>query len=182
MRALFLLILFFPGALASAQDETAIVRELPMQSIPQIGAEVRDLGLPKSLPPTEAPQPPLGPARPLTLAQAVALTLAQNPNIQLARESVLLAQGQLRQAAGPFDPTLTANSSISVQDDTISQTSQNLLLSELLGYQLNSTSTQPLREESINARMQLAKTFRSGITVASRAVVSGVDQGCNCKR
>lgn len=136
------------------------------RTISQIGAEVRRSGNQTELPPMIPPVPKIGAPNPLTLLKAVQLTVEKNFSIAQSKATVLSSQGQLRQAAGPFDPTvsLTANGLY----QPTSQSSSVTQSAAVPNYYYNSSSSSSLfnsNQNTIQSQGSLSKTFRSGITV-----------------
>ncbi len=80
----------------------------PQQSVPRLAA-VSALALLLALPAScqIAPPPPAALPTPLTLPQAIALALRQQPQQYLARTQVTQAEGQKLQAQSQYFPTLT---------------------------------------------------------------------------
>ncbi len=163
LRAFSAAILFL---FAQTANSAPSAKTIENQTIQQIGAELRSASDADKLPPTSPPQPPLSPPRKLTLEQAVALTLEKNQNILLGRESVTVARGTLRQAAGPFDPTLSASTTASYQKQNLSYSQPEWFYSEFLGIDKQVTSQSSSSETQLSSRLQLAKTFRNGVPLA----------------
>ena len=136
------------------------------KTIQQIGAEVRKAGdlteLPAMLPPT----PPIGSADHLTLLKAVTLTIKKNFTIIQSQANVLSSRGQLRQSAGPFDPTVseTVNGLYQPSSQNSSSTT-NYTVPNYYYNPANASSLFSYNQNSLQNQGALSKTFRNGITV-----------------
>jgi outer membrane protein TolC len=109
--------------------------------------------------PVRTPYPAIGPVRPLSLRDAIELTLQKNPTIQLQQEEILGAKGQLRSAAGPFDPVIQA------QFNRSFSRTPGVVLEPFLGINPNS----PLfitRQDNTGVTVQAQQTFRNGISLS----------------
>jgi outer membrane protein TolC len=125
------------------------------------------------LPAVTPPRPPLGKPLPLGLKDAVALTLRKNQNILIARDQVLMARGQLQQAAGPFDPLTSAQiqgySTKNKSDDTEIRTA----LARVLGRTIETQSAYSNLENTVSADASIQTLLRNGVTITPQANYSG---------
>ena len=136
------------------------------KTIQQIGAEVRGMGTMTELPPMVPPTPKIGTADPLTLLKAVELTIKKNFTISQSRASVISSRGQLRQAAGPFDPTVSATVNGLYQPySQNSSVTTNYAVPNYYYNPANASSLFSYNQNSLQNQGGLSETFRNGITV-----------------
>lgn len=130
----------------------------------------------KMLPPSP-PEPSLGPVMRLTLREALGITLMQNPEIVIAEEDLMASYGQLREAAGPFDPQITADArtTISVLEDA--STSTNPVLSFLQGNTVVQGGTAKISDDQVSIQAGIPTMLRNGITLSPVFTASGSYQG-----
>lgn len=107
--------------------------------------------------PVRTPYPAIGPVRPLSLRDAIEMTLQKNPSIQLQQEQILGAKGQLRSAAGPFDPVIQA------QFNRSFSRTPGVVLEPFLGINPNSPFF-VTRQDNTGVTVQAQQTFRNGIS------------------
>lgn len=70
--------------------------------------------------PQEAPyQPPVYPGGPMSLLEAVRLTLEHEPGIKLQEQAVLISRGLAQQATGQFDATLLGEIAVEVKQERL---------------------------------------------------------------
>ena len=107
--------------------------------------------------PVRTPYPAIGPVRPLSLRDAIEMTLQKNPSIQLQQEEILGAKGQLRSAAGPFDPVIQA------QFNRSFSRTPGVVVEPFLGINPNSPFF-ITRQDNTGVTVEAQQTFRNGIT------------------
>lgn len=125
------------------------------------------------LPPAEPPEPPLGESIPLSLREALIITLRQNQNILMAQEQVLMAAGQRQEAAGPFDPRIMASVQGTRSTDDSRRTEDYTFLSRLLGLDITGSSSVDDAQSDLSARVNVDTMLRSGITFGPFVDYSG---------
>lgn len=91
----------------------------------------------------------------LPLAEAIRLTLENDPNIAIAETSLAGARGALLGAAGPFDPVLTTS---------VDQVASNRPVSEIASEE----------ERRLVSSLGVEKQFRSGLSVAPSLGISRI--------
>ena len=125
------------------------------------------------LPAVEPPRPSLGKPLPLGLKDAVALALRKNQNILIAREQILMARGQLQQAAGPFDPLVSAQLQGYSTKNKSNDTEISTALSRLLGKTIEQQTAYSNLENTASADASVQTLLRNGITITPQANYSG---------
>ncbi len=108
--------------------------------------------------PVRPPYPALGPVRHLSLKDAVEMTLLKNPSIRLQQEGVLGAKGQLRSAAGPFDPVIQA------QFNRSFSRTPGVVIQPFGGVNANVPAYFITRQDNTGVSVGMQQTFRNGIT------------------
>jgi len=138
----------------------------------EISSNERILAASTDLPPTTPPLPGLGHPLPLSLADAVALTLQKNQNIALQREVVIETRGTLQEATGAFDATVVGQFQGSYNtSDNNEDTSYN-------DYSLLSGSTSATGgfisnvEDALSLQIAVQKMFRNGISLIPQVTVT----------
>lgn len=106
-----------------------------------------------------APQSPSGSNFPVGLLDAVRLTLAKNPDIQLGEKQVESGQGVLQQASGQFDPSLSLTAGRSVDNTPLNQQSRALYARQ--GFPVSQVST-----NITSYNLALQKLLRNGIVLS----------------
>jgi len=138
----------------------------------ELSSNERILAASTDLPPTTPPLPGLGHPLPLSLADAVALTLQKNQNIALQREVVIETRGTLQEATGAFDATVVGQFQGSYNtSDNNEDTSYN-------DYSLLSGSTSATGgfisnvEDALSLQIAVQKMFRNGISLIPQVTVT----------
>lgn len=138
----------------------------------ELSTNERILAASTDLPPTTPPLPGLGHPLPLSLADAVALTLQKNQNIALQREVVIETRGTLQEATGAFDATVVGQFQGSYNtSDNNEDTSYN-------DYSLLSGSTSATGgfisnvEDALSLQIAVQKMFRNGISLIPQVTVT----------
>jgi outer membrane protein len=159
--------------LGAALAATLLLSTLPLAA----EAEESAFGTPElrgmdSLPPTSPPLPSIGSVRPIRLRDAVALTLRKNPNIRLQQETVAYSAGQLQQAAGAFDYTLSGEGYITYSYLSEDTSSSDTIVAGLIEEKLSSKGMSRLTERDVSGQVSLSKQLRNGITVTPQGTIS----------
>jgi outer membrane protein TolC len=109
--ALFTLILFSVGHISSAEAQEASPTSTPSPQELQVPAVAPDYH------PAQKPLPELSRVgvdmdrqRPLSMREALALALANNKDIEVARQNVKISEFDLKSAQGAYDPRLSSTS------------------------------------------------------------------------
>ncbi len=115
--------------------------------------------------PVRPPFPPIGPVQQLSLRVAIEMTLLKNPNIKLQQESILEAKGQLRSAAGPFDPQVQA------QFNRVFSRAPGVITDPFPGIHANPWYY-ITRQDDTSFAAGIQQTFRNGITLSPQLSVT----------
>lgn len=148
---------FFPGApdrLRRAGGAVALLAALAALAFPPDGCWAAAPGM------AEAPAPLR-----LTLLDALGRALAGNGAIRLQTQQVVAAQGALQEAAGAFDPTLSASAARSRDRAPLNLANQQYYLAQ--GYRLNA-----LESESTTLKFGLDVPFCNGLVFSPQLISS----------
>lgn len=96
---------------------------------------------------------------PLTLLDAVHLTLSSNPDIQLQEKQVEYSRGVLQQATGQFDPALSLNVGHSVENSPLNRQTRD-------GYAGQGLFLDQVRNETTSYSLGVEKRLRNGMLLA----------------
>ncbi|MES2581872.1 MAG: TolC family protein [Pseudomonadota bacterium] len=91
--------------------------------------------MPVALAQAPAQTAPSAPAKPnggISLVRAVAASLKKNPDIQISETRIVINQGAVQAAAGPFDPLLNASTSVTNTSDKLRETNSSLGIQQQL--------------------------------------------------
>lgn len=105
----FLAVTFAPCLLAQTTIQTRNLDLLPSAPTPQVAPGQNSTNLPANAPPSTAPQGSSGTATPLSLKDAEALAIKNNPQISVARLLSLASQQVTREVRSNLWPTATGN-------------------------------------------------------------------------
>lgn len=108
--------------------------------------------------------PGIGGERNMTLNEAIALLLQKSPVITVSQSSVDMAQGQLQEAVGAFDPVFQSTAQAMYSNASQHSTYSNPFLSHIQGNPplLHNSETVSDNEFKVNAG--LTKLFRNGLS------------------
>ena len=96
---------------------------------------------------------------PVSLLEAVRLTLAQNPDIQLQEKQVDSSQGALQRASGQFDSALSLTAGRNVDNTPLNQ-------QDRFGFASQGFSVSQIRTETTSYNLSLDTPLRNGIVLS----------------
>lgn len=106
-------------------------------------------------------------AGPLGLLEAVRLSLAKNPDIQLQEKQVELSSGAFQQATGQFDPALRLTAGRNVDNSPLNQQARD-------SYARQGFSVSRIRAEAITYSLALDNPLRNGIVLSPSIGITSI--------
>lgn len=108
--------------------------------------------------------PEIGGERKLSVNEAISLLLQKSPVITVGEASVELAEGQLQEALGAFDPVFQSTVQALYADASQESRFSNPFLSHIQGNPPLLHNSETITDNQFKANAGLTKLFRSGVT------------------
>ena len=111
-----------------------------------------------------SPPPGIGGVRPLSLKDSLTLILRKSPVITVSESSVALAQGQLQEAIGAFDPVFQSTIQAMYADASQDSSFTNPFLSNIQGNPPLLHNSETIADNQFKASAGLTKLYRNGLS------------------